>query len=100
MRTLALVLLAAASSPGVTLQFSTTDPSVGPFPSDAFTVADGTQKTGRRVDMPMPPLCTRPAVPSGTPSACIETAQLNRLDGFHLMPRVHLTFSGPINPDT
>lgn len=100
MRSLALVLLAAVSCPAVTLQFSTGDPSVGPFPSDAFTVSDAAQKTGRRVNIPLPAVCTGPSASPVNPSVCSETAQLDQLDGFHLMPRVRLTFSAPINPDT
>jgi hypothetical protein len=100
MRKLASFLLVAVSCPAVTLQFSTTDPSIGPFPSDAFTVADANQKTGRRVNLPPPAICTGPSASPVNPSICIETAQLNQLDGFHVMPRVRLQFSGPINPDT
>jgi len=34
--------------------FDLADPAIGPFPSDQFTVADGSQISGRRVALPTP----------------------------------------------
>src|SRR5437879_5793924 len=61
------------------------------FPSDAFTVADGNQLTGRRVTLPAP------ACDSTNYSICDGIAMLNLLDGFDVRPRVTIPFSGPID---
>ena len=39
--------------------FDLRSPERSPFPSDAFTVADPNQNTGRRVNLPMPQDCAR-----------------------------------------
>lgn len=62
----------------------------GPFPSDAWTVSDTTQKTGVRVNLPLPD-CKVQA------TACKETALLNQLDGFNVWPRVAVQFSAPVD---
>lgn len=51
------------------------------FPSDALTVPDPEQLTGRRVALPMPDC-------EVLPSRCHEVALLNELDGFDLDPRI------------
>jgi dienelactone hydrolase len=63
------------------------------FPSDHYTVADPTQRTGRRVALPEP---SCPVDPSG----CDEVALLNQLDGFSVHPRIALTFNGPITVES
>ena len=68
-------------------------PQDGPFPSDWFTVRDGTQNTGLRVSLPKPDC-------QDFVSDCEDLDVVNELDGFNLQPRVSLPFSGPINPDT
>ncbi len=78
---------------GVTVRFDPLSPEVGPFPSDALTVRDASQKTGKRVNLPLPDC-------SAQPSTCKEIALLNQLDGFNLTPRIVLRFSGPIQPDS
>ena len=40
--------------------FDLHDPSIGPFPSDQFTVADASHITGRRVNLPLPDCAARP----------------------------------------
>lgn len=67
-------------------------------PSDATTVADATQLTGRRVNLPRPDCTARL-------SDCFELNLINQLDGFDLDPRVTVRFNEPIdvarvNPDT
>src|SRR5690349_11071924 len=46
-----------------------------PFPSDQFTVPDGDQITGRRINLPAPDCSVRP-------SDCEDIAAINGLDGF------------------
>lgn len=61
------------------------------FPNDVFTVADPSQITGRRVNLPMP-ACT-----AATYSTCDAVRLLDSLDGFDLQPRVTIPFSGAID---
>src|SRR5262249_44169125 len=65
----------------------------GPFPSDRFTVADSSQLTGRRVNLPLPDRATHP-------SDYDDVRVLNELDGFNVQPRLSIPFSGPIDPNT
>ncbi len=51
------------------------------FPTDALTVADSGQLTGRRMNLPMPDCMVMV-------SRCDDIALLNTLDGFDLLPRV------------
>src|SRR3954447_18551146 len=73
--------------------FDLSAPNNGPFPSDRFTVADSSQLTGRRVDLPLPDRVTRP-------SDYDDVSVLNTLDGFNLQPRLSVAFSGPIDITT
>ncbi|HEV3261661.1 MAG TPA: Ig-like domain-containing protein, partial [Gemmataceae bacterium] len=73
--------------------FDLGNPESGPFPSDRFTVADSSQLTGRRVDLPLPNRVTRP-------SDYEDISVINTLDGFNLQPRLTVAFSGPINVTT
>ena len=43
-------------TPSTFAAFDLANPQSGPFPSDRFTVADASQLTGRRVDLPLPVL--------------------------------------------
>src|SRR5262252_10365038 len=61
------------------------------FPSNALTVHDFFQITGRRVNLPMPDCTTHP-------TDCNTVAQLNQLDGFDIDPRLALTFDAPVDP--
>ena len=71
--------------------FGLTEPADGPFPSDRFTLTDGTQNTCLRVNLPKPTNCV------GQESECFELDLLNELDGFNLKPRLSVPFSGPID---
>lgn len=68
-----------------------TTPATTPFPSDAFTVSDAAQLTGRRVALP-----TAGCDAQGR-SLCDSLRLINQLDGFDLQPRVTLPFSGPVD---
>ncbi len=81
--------LAGAAEP-VRLLAGTT-PATTPFPSDAFTVSDAAQLTGRRVALP-----TEGCGAQGR-SLCDSLALINQLDGFDLQPRITLPFSGPVD---
>src|SRR5437870_3931416 len=70
--------------------FDLGSPAGGPFASDRFTVADPTQITGRRVNLPLPD-------PLTNPSDYQDTQVLNTLDGFNLQPRLSIPFDGPID---
>ena len=75
-------------------RFDLASPETSPFPSDRFTVADGAQITGRRINLPLPADCDANA------SDCQDVAVLNQLDGFNLTPRLSLPFDGDIDPAT
>jgi hypothetical protein len=70
--------------------FDLSTPVSGPFPSNWFTVADDTQNTGRRVNLPLPDAATHP-------SDYQDTQVINTLDGFNLQPRLSVPFDGPID---
>jgi hypothetical protein len=70
--------------------FDLSAPNTGPFPSDRFTIADPSQLTGRRVDLPLPDRVTRP-------SDYNDISVINTLDGFNLQPRLSISFAGPID---
>lgn len=91
-----LLLLLLSTTPGtaaVFAQFDPSNPQTGPFPTDFLTVADTTQLTARRVNLPLPD-CT------AQPSLCDAMALVNQLDGFNVQPRLRVTFSGPVDPAT
>jgi hypothetical protein len=73
--------------------FDLSTPQGGPFPSDRFTVADASQLTSRRVNLPLPDGAARP-------SDFADTNVINTLDGFNLQPRLSIPFSGQIDPAT
>ena len=79
--------------PSTFAAFDLGNPESGPFPSDRFTVADASQLTGRRVDLPLPDRATRP-------SDYDDVSVINTLDGFNLQPRLSIAFSGPIDVNT
>src|SRR3954454_3040103 len=72
------------------------------FPSDAFTVRDKAQLTGRRVhfrrgrDYPTVGGRVRRNCTSKTYSICDSFRQLNTLDGFDLQPRATVPFTGGV----
>src|SRR5262252_9371866 len=84
-----------AASAGVSVRFSSTDPTATPFPSDRFTVRDWSNNTFRRVNLPLPSDCVSTTAKA---AECADIAVINELDGFSTQPRVTIPFSGPINP--
>jgi hypothetical protein len=81
---------AAANAAGVSPGFDLSSPSGAPFPTDRYTVADATQLTGVRVDLPKPNCAVRP-------SDCADIDVLNTLDGFNVQPRLSIPFTGAID---
>ena len=81
---------ATAHAAGVAPVFDLTSPSGAPFPSDRYTVADTTQLTGVRVDLPKPNCTVQP-------SDCADIDVLNTLDGFNIQPRLSIPFTGAID---
>ncbi len=78
---------------GVIVRFDPLSRAIGPFPTDALTVPDTTQRTGLRVNIPLPDCASQP-------NWCQEWSLINQLDGFNLQPRVRVRFSGPVDPNT
>jgi hypothetical protein len=76
------------------------------FPDDAFTKRDRTQVTGRRVnlrqgvDFPIVGGVVQRGCTRATYSICDGNAELDKLDGFDLQPRVTVPFTGPIKLDS
>ena len=91
--TLATLLAAPllASAAGVSVQFDPSAPSGAPFPSDRYTVADWTQNTFKRINLPKPDCAV-------LPSDCEDITVLNTLDGFNTQPRISVPFTGAIDP--
>src|SRR5947199_9964962 len=73
------------------------------FPDNAFTVADASQLTGRRInfregiDYPNIGGVVQPSCTNADYSICDAFAQLNKPDGVALPPRVLVPFTGAIN---
>ena len=76
---------------GVSVRFDAGDPAGSPFPSNRYTVFDGSQNTLRRVALPQPDCVQRP-------NDCADVAVLNTLDGFSTQPRITVPFTGDIDP--
>jgi hypothetical protein len=89
-RRLQLESLEDRSLPSTFAAFDLDTPDRGPFPSDRFTVADASQLTNRRVNLPLPDRAARP-------SDYDDITVINTLDGFNLQPRLSIPFSGPID---
>jgi hypothetical protein len=76
------------------------------FPDNAFTVSDGTQVTGRRVnfrlgvDYPTVNGVVQSQCTSADYSICDGFSELNKLDGFDIQPRVTVPFTGAVNLST
>ena len=81
------------SVPSTFAAFDLDSPDRGPFPSDRFTVADASQLTNRRINLPLPDASSRP-------SDYADVSVINTLDGFNLQPRLSVPFSGPIDVTT
>jgi hypothetical protein len=80
-----------------TALYEPSSPTVGPFPTNALTVPDATQKTGLRVSLSSD---FETCDPSASPSVCSNTALVNQLDGFSVNPRLMACFSAAIDPTT
>ncbi|MCA1595067.1 MAG: hypothetical protein LC772_01365 [Chloroflexi bacterium] len=91
--TVTITLPARADVQTVHVLFDLSAPTAGPSPSDRFTLPDGSQNTGRRVNLPLPS-------PGAFPSDYQDISVLNTLDGFNLQPRLSVPFDGPIDPST
>lgn len=89
----ALSLLApVALADGVSVR---NDPGLAgaPFPSNRYTVFDGTQNTLNRVNLPKPDCAVRV-------SDCQDIDVINTLDGFSTQPRITVPFTGDIDLST
>ena len=88
-------LLAAMplSGAGTVVLFDPSTAATGPFPTDYLTTFDPLQKTGMRLNMPVPDCKTQY-------TACQEEALLDQLDGFSVRARAAVHFSAPINTAT
>jgi hypothetical protein len=92
---LALVSLTCAAQ--TTVLFNLQSTLGGPFPTNSLTVADPTQQTGLRIQMPASEdTCDL----SSSAVICGNQQLLNTLDGFSENPRLMVCFSGPVNPGT
>jgi len=87
------LLIFPAWAANTKVDFDPRNPNLGPFPTDYLTTPDPRQRTGLRVNLPLPDCATRS-------SDCGEIALLNQLDGFHQNARITLHFSGVIQPET
>src|SRR5215467_12861301 len=97
-RIFVLLLAAALLTPALALAqthplFNLSSSSQSPFPSDRFTAFDLQQRTGLRVNMPLPNCASRP-------SDCADLTLVNQLDGFNLQPRLSVPFDGAIDAST
>jgi hypothetical protein len=92
-RLLPLVLIPGLAAAATTVLYDPLSPTTGPFPSDLLTVPDPTQRTGLRLNLPVPDCSTQY-------TQCQETAVLDQSDGFSLRPRIRVRFSGPVNTAT
>jgi pimeloyl-ACP methyl ester carboxylesterase len=82
--------LAVAAAASVHARFDLGSLLGSPFPSNRFTVADSTENTALKVNLPKPDCGERP-------SDCSDIDVLNELDGFNLQPRLSIPFDGPID---
>lgn len=90
---LSFLLAGALWGAGVRVEFDPRDPAIGPFPTNFLTETDGSQRTFRRVNLPLGDC-------AGRSSDCGELRMINQLDGFSPNARATVKFSGAINPDT
>lgn len=88
MRLLSILLLSAISAFGDGVRVAG-----DPFPTDRLTVADESQKTGRRVNLALPDC-------EGRRDDCGELAMINQFDGFNVQARASIRFTGAIDPAT
>jgi hypothetical protein len=75
---------------GVHALFNLDVKTEAPFPTNWFTVADHSNLTNRRVNLPLPDCKV-------FVSDCQDLNVLNQLDGFNMQPRLSIPFDGPID---
>ena len=93
-RFLLLVLLARPIlAAGTTVLFDPSTPSTGPFPTDFLTVSDPDQKSGLRLNLPLPDC-------NSQYTTCQEIGLLEQIDGFSLRARAQIRFSAPVDTTT
>src|SRR2546427_406631 len=90
---LALALVYPADALAATASAPAPTKAGQPFPTNLYTVHDGTQITGLRVDLPKPDCAIHP-------SDCADIDVLDTLDGFNIQPRISIPFSAPIDLST
>src|ERR1017187_10185553 len=78
---------------GTTVLFDPSTPQTGPFPTDFLTLPDPVQKSGVRIDIPVPDCTSQYA-------SCQEAALADQLDGFSIRARLRVRFSGPVKTAT
>ncbi len=83
------LLLPAATN----VLFDPATPATGPFPTDYLTVADPQQKTGLRMNLPLPACGSQY-------TACEETGLLEQMDGYSIRARLTVRFSGAVDTST
>jgi dienelactone hydrolase len=86
-------VLAMGAFAATSVRFDPASTEIGPFPSDALTVFDSSQKTGRRINLPLPDCALEV-------TACAEVKALNEFDGFSIFPRIRVRFSARVDVET
>jgi hypothetical protein len=91
---LALALLSVpALYAGTNVLFDPATPQTGPFPTDYLTVPDLLQRTGERLNLPLPDCAVNY-------TACQETGLLEQYDGFSIRARAVVRFAGAVKTAT
>jgi Bacterial Ig-like domain len=90
---LLLMVAPVLAAAGTTVLFDPSAPETGPFPSDFLTLPDPLQKSGVRIDIPLPDCASQY-------TACQETGLAEQLDGFSIRARIRVRFSGDVNTAT
>jgi fermentation-respiration switch protein FrsA (DUF1100 family) len=93
LRALLLLSLPASVFAATTVLFDPSTPRTGPFPTDFLTVRDAMQKTGVRINLPVPPCTTQY-------TSCQETGLLEQFDGFSIRARAQARFSAAVSVNT
>jgi uncharacterized protein (TIGR03437 family) len=81
------------TAPEIGVRFDPASVEIGPFPSDFLTSPDSSQKTGLRVNLPLPDCGLQR-------STCDTYRLLNQLDGFNPQPRIAVQFTGPVDTNS
>jgi hypothetical protein len=91
---LATILMAGMlGAQGTRVVFEANAAAPFPFPADTLTAPDAQQKTGLRMNLPLPDCAAEP-------SSCQEIGLINELDGFSINPRIQVRFSAPVDVTT